>query len=724
MKMFSNFLALVLCSFISIWLPAQTSTNDIKGAQQMVDDEQKVFKDFLMITSMNANIKKDLQKFAVNDVNNTQNNLQFLATASKDKRIKGIRSLSYFMKELQEQLKEKKLNQFDIPLIVKKYKQTLTDLLSKKEDDPIEKNFRDLDWRNIQLLANAFWEFDEKKQMTDLSAYKRVVETPEYIFSFLETKTGFYYTDLLIVFMARNYPEQLLSYIQKNNNAVTNSIRNNKNAYVQQLVSFSSNSLATELAPFTEQIANNELSIDDILTKRKKVNDYFQLLVNTVMSNNQKAEQGDVPEFQKALFNALYEKSLDFYVKKMNDLHSSPDAVRFQSVQSLRPQDLYYIIVSSDEEMYTSTYLGLYKRLLSHFKEQPADSILTLVHNDKFRKFMRIAATYNTLTDFLRLMSPERSRSLVHSFISDIENSDEDEAVANATDVADAFISLSKDPLFNSYVKQELEDGLKNSKRNDRYQSQRLYSILKRVYDLTKDDQSANNLSANYKRLSFSSLKDKNGAISELVLFYGDEDGKSSYNSFMNLFKDKSQWDVNVNDSWATISSLQGQPIKIYANLPLKTEDEKDLVAQEELADYLKQQSIEPSILIHRGHSYHLPNTLKYLNTSVKLAILGSCGGYKNMKKIMELNPDVHIIASKQVGSMAVNDPLLRQLNNELLEGKSLDWVDFWNELNGTFKNDANVSKLFEEYIPPYKNVSSYVIRLYNYHNDDIVSRQ
>jgi hypothetical protein len=191
----------------------------------------------------------------------------------------------------------------------------------------------------------------------------------------------------------------------------------------------------------------------------------------------------------------------------------------------------------------------------------------------------------------------------------------------------------------------------------------------------------------------------------------------------MNLFKDKSQWDVSTNDSWVTISSLQGQPIKIYANLPLKAEDEKDISAQQDLADYLKKESIEPSILIHRGHSYHLPNTLKYLNTSVKLAILGSCGGYKNMKKIMELDPDVHIIASKQVGSMAVNDPLLGHLNNELLESKNLDWVDFWNELNGTFKKDANASKLFEEYIPPYKNVSSYVIRLYRYHNDDIVSR-
>ena len=205
-----------------------------------------------------------------------------------------------------------------------------------------------------------------------------------------------------------------------------------------------------------------------------------------------------------------------------------------------------------------------------------------------------------------------------------------------------------------------------------------------------------------------------NGAVSELVLFYGDEDGKNSFTSFMNLFKDKSQWEVTTNDSWVKVSSLQGQPVNIYANLPLSDDDEKDIAAQEALAKYLKLQSISPSILIHRGHSYHLPNTLNYLNPSVKLAILGSCGGYKNMKKIMELNSQVHIIASKQIGSMAVNDPLLRHLNDDLAAGKNIDWVSFWDELNEKFKNDTITSKLFEEYMPAYKNVSSYVIRLYN----------
>jgi len=92
------------------------------------------------------------------------------------------------------------------------------------------------------------------------------------------------------------------------------------------------------------------------------------------------------------------------------------------------------------------------------------------------------------------------------------------------------------------------------------------------------------------------------------------------------------------------------------------------------------------------------------------------------MKKIIELNPDVHIIASKQVGSMVVNDPLVKQVNNTLLESKDLDWVSFWEELNVKFKTDTNVSKLFEEYIPPYKNVGAYVIRLYNYANDGVVA--
>jgi hypothetical protein len=714
MKNFPQFLNLALSCIVTFTLAAQP---EIKAAQQIVDAQQKEFRFFLDKITIDDNIKKQLQQFSGKETDGIQNNLAHLATAPVSKRAKGIRSLSFFMKETSRQLEDRKFNIYKLPDIVKKYRQTLTALMNNQS---FEKNFKGIGWRSSQLLANSFWEFDEKKQMADISAYKRVVKTPDYIFSFLETKPGFYYTDSLIIFMATQYPEQFLTYIKKNNNTVTAIIAKQKNIYVQQLLSFSSNNLASELAPFTEQVVNKQLTVDEIVEKRKDVTAFYQLLVNTVMENEVKQSNGDEVLFQKALRNALYQRSLDFYVKKINDMHSSPDAARFQVIQNLRPQDIYYIIVSADEEMYTSTYLGLYKRLLAHFKDQQADAVLNLVHKDKFKKFMRVAATYNTLTDFLHLMPADKSKELIRLFVSDIEDDDEDEAVADATDIADAFITFSKDPEFNNEVKEELMAGLKRSNQHNLYQSTRLYTILLQVYDLVDNNNAQNSLSANYKAIPLSYLKGKDGAITELVVFYGDEDGKSSYNSFLNLFKDKTQWNVTTNDSWVTINSLQGQPINIYANLPLKSEDEKDIAAQQALIDYLNSKSIEPSILIHRGHSYHLPNTLKYLQPTMKLAILGSCGGYKNMKKIMDINPDLHIIASKQVGSMAVNDPLLRQLNNDLAESKNIDWINFWNEMNTVFKNDLAVSKLFEEYVPPYKNVSSFVVKLYNYNEDDM----
>ena len=714
MKLFPQFSTIIFCSLVYMQCQAQSSAKDMREARQMVNKEQKSFRDFIKVAPINSTNKKNLKRFTINNINTLQNNLQFFATASRKKRIKAIRSLYYFMKELEEELTGKKINEADIPRILTKYKETLVDFLSQRNsEDNIETNLKDMPWRLCQLLANSFWELDEKKQIADLSAYKRVIETPEYIFSFLASRPKFYYADSLVIFMAKNYPNKFLSYVQKNDNALTKNISNQKNVYVQELLSFSSNNQASEIAPFTEQILNNELTIDTILEKRKNVDDYFRLLVNTEMEDDQKEEQGEEPEFQMPLFDALTEKSLDFYVKKINQLHTSPDALRFQSVKSLLPQDLYYIIVASDQEMYTSTYLGLYKRLLNFCKNESADSLLNLVHLDRFRTFMRIAATYNTLLDFLQHMPVDKSRELIHLFIADIDNKNEDDAIANASDIADAFVNLSKDSSLNDLVKEELELNLEKNKENEHSQSSRLYSILLQVYNIV-NGHTRNDFSSNYKEIPYSSLQDK-GTVTELVLFYGDEDGRNSYNSFMDLFKDKTKWSVAPNDSWVTISSLQGQPVHIYANLPLDDEDEDDIAAQQALVAYLEKQSIEPSILIHRGHSYHLANTLKYLTPSIKLAILGSCGGYKNMKKIIELNPEVHIIASKQTGSMIVNDPLLDQLNNYLVEGKNIDWVTFWNELNETFKKNPNASKLFEEYVPPYKNVSSYVIRLYKY---------
>jgi hypothetical protein len=423
--------------------------------------------------------------------------------------------------------------------------------------------------------------------------------------------------------------------------------------------------------------------------------------------------------FQKLLRKGLKEKSFSFYVNQVNELHNAANAIRFASVKGLRPEDLYYIITSCGDELYTSSFLGLYKRLMESFGTQSADSLFSIVQYDNFRIFMRMAANYNVLTDFLNKMPREKAAELMNRFISGIE-SDSNTGLEKAMDIADSFTGLDSAIVISDMIQKELQSNFDRCKSGQFFLGIRLYSILLQVFDLVNQKNSLNKLWAtlgNYEMLERKALQNKNGEISELVLFYGDEDGIASFNNFQKLFADATKWKTTRNENWISIRSVTDQPIVIYANLPLDAKEELDLKAQDSLFNFLKQESIEPVILVHRGHSYHLDNTLKRLTPSVRLAILGSCGGSNSAISIANINPDVQLIVSKKTGSKSVNDPIISVINETLLSKEDLSWPIIWEKLSARFSKDEFTRNLFIEYIPPGKNVSLFVLKLFNFYN-------
>jgi len=212
----------------------------------------------------------------------------------------------------------------------------------------------------------------------------------------------------------------------------------------------------------------------------------------------------------------------------------------------------------------------------------------------------------------------------------------------------------------------------------------------------------------------YRSLTDDSGRVVQQVYFYGDEDkdGQHSYENFMKMFTNKKEWKVESNDEWTTIASLKGMPILIFANKPLLGPDDPDAKAQAELNDYLFAKNLKPTIVIHRGHSYHLQYTLKQLAPTAKIVVLGSCGGYNNLNEVLSVCEDAHIISSKQVGTRTVNEPILQAINKNLLAGTDIDWITLWNELSTRFKDKASKEK-FADYIPPYKNLGAIFIKAY-----------
>jgi hypothetical protein len=204
-----------------------------------------------------------------------------------------------------------------------------------------------------------------------------------------------------------------------------------------------------------------------------------------------------------------------------------------------------------------------------------------------------------------------------------------------------------------------------------------------------------------------SKLSNDTGKIIQQVFFYGDKDGKDSYESFLSSFP-ASEWKRTLKTQWVEIKSLKGKPIWIYANRPLDNETDKDAEAQEALVNFLDTSSLRPTIVIHRGHSYHLKYTIDQIPESAKIIMLGSCGGYNNLKQILDYAPEAHIISTKQIGARDVNKPIIEAINNTLRAGKDIDWRQMWNNLEVVFSKAGKDKKdLFDDYIPPHKNLGA-----------------
>ncbi len=66
----------------------------------------------------------------------------------------------------------------------------------------------------------------------------------------------------------------------------------------------------------------------------------------------------------------------------------------------------------------------------------------------------------------------------------------------------------------------------------------------------------------------------------------------------------------------------------IIANRRLSGMMTSDDKAQKALADFLEARHLRPTILIHRGHSYHVKSTIDRVAPAARIVVLGSCGGY------------------------------------------------------------------------------------------------
>lgn len=478
--------------------------------------------------------------------------------------------------------------------------------------------------------------------------------------------------------------------------------------------------------PFLDNLMRGKLSFKEIDSVKDNEFSYFRLLVKTRIeyAGRLLPPVRDTATELKALTDMMARKARQYFVREINALHTVNDLnVRFRRLEGLTPQELYYIAVLSEDEIYTSSYVsGVYPRIFQRMANPRGDSLLMSVNGDYFRKFIKMAAGYNTLSHFLGTMNKDDAETLMKAFVIGLERKKgNDDDLEDAVDVADSYSSImDKNKELASFILNEVKWNYDKNVQDNNKRGTVIYKLLKILFE-SADTTRKMDLSAmlgipSIYGQDYASLKNDSGRVVQQVFFYGDEDkdGQNSFVNFMGMFRNHAEWKIDEkNPDWVTITSAKGKPVSIYANRPLyKPEEDLDEKAQIKLIEYLDSKNLKPTIVVHRGHSYHLPYTLKKLPSTARIVVLGSCGGYNNLNEVLTICKDAHIISSKQVGTKTVNEPILEAINANLIAGRNIDWINMWKELGGRFKNDAAKEK-FDDYIPPYKNLGAIFIKAY-----------
>ena len=530
--------------------------------------------------------------------------------------------------------------------------------------------------------------------------------------------------DSLIRVAAYHDIRKLYDYAQARD-ALSSRIRNHPDSLVQLIARMASSKSGQIYFPFLDNLRRGKMSFEEI--DRVKDNDlaYFRLLVRTRMEYARRSlpPYNDTVSEMESLATMMTSRAQRYFIREINALHSENDNLRFRRLDGLTPQELYYLAVLGEDEIYTSSYTrGVYPAIFARMANPRGDSLIMSVHGDYFRKFIKMAAGYNTLNHFLGTMDKDNAETLMKAFVIGLEKpgKTKKDDLENAVDVADSYSSImDKNRPLADFILNEVKVNYTRNVQDNNKRGVVIYNLLRILFE-SADTTRKVDLSTllgipSVYSIDKKELTDDSGRVVQQVFFYGDEDrdGQTSFANFMTMFRNRAEWKVDDrNPDYVSITSVKGKPVSIYANRPLFGEDDPDEKAQAKLAEFLDSKKLKPTIVIHRGHSYHLSSTLSRLSPSAKIVVLGSCGGYNNLNEVLTICKDAHIISSKQVGTKTVNEPILQAINNLMVSGRDIDWIGMWKELSGRFTT-GDAKEKFDDYIPPYKNLGAIFIKAY-----------
>ena len=568
-----------------------------------------------------------------------------------------------------------------------------------------------------KILGSVFEGYSLGDSIKKINGLREMYVEPYFISSRIELAQYQPYSDTLLYLLANVAPEILTKKINDNNSFYVSLVEKSTSATVKAVSQVKPDTYFEKILPFSLAIQQNRITVEDVKKLTMVPQDYYHAFAQEAIRLNT-SKDPLVNDFLKEPIQALNVKFGNYYfIKEINDLHESPDNVRFKVVENLPALDLYFILLAGNYDLvadgssalYTSSFLYVYKKFLKETEKEGLNKFFDNIGYYQFDTFLSNVSDYGLIGDLANNLKEARFADFVGKYLESLPDKQlsDNELILDAMTMAEILYQVRQQPDIKNRLLPYLEKTERQAKRQDNFLYQRIYSVLS---DILLDK---------YKYetdLSYDVLKIKrfktHSPIVQACFYYDDDDAVSSFNS-SNTSYDNKTWEKKDQGSYIVFTSKVGNAMKVYMNKP-NTKEGSDSAQNLMLRD-IQRDGYSISSFIHRGHSYHLSQSLRKITPSAQFVFLGSCGGYKQVLKVFQLNPDVNIISTRSVGSKQVNDPLLERINTDIVNNKDIEWNTLWAEFDKKFQSKFT-KDLFGAYIPPNKYIGiKFMRKVFNY---------
>ena len=546
---------------------------------------------------------------------------------------------------------------------------------------------------------------------------REMLHDPYFISSRIQLPQYAAYKDTLLYALANGAPDILIKKIADNDTAYTHLVNNSNRKSIKAISQIKMDEYYERAIPFSLAIYENRITADSIKKLTLVPQDYYHAFVKEAIRLYTSTDQ-ETHEFLKQPITDLNRKIANHYfIKAINDLHESPDNIRFVSVNTLPVNDLYFLLVAGRNELviggsdalYTSSFLYVFKKFLKEADKGGLDKFFDDIGYYQFDEFISNISDFGLVDELVSNLNEEKVSMVFGKYLAGLPNKQltDNEIILDAMTMAEVLYEIRHHEGIKNSLIAEIDKIQKKPDMLNRFMYQRMYGGFKDIL-LDKNEYNSDN---SYDVLQVKLLQ-KQDNIVQACFFYDDDDAASSFTSSTATYAAK-LWDKKDLGNYIVFNSRSGNKMRVYMNKP-NTKQGSDS-SQDEMLLAIEHDGYEVTSFIHRGHSYHLQQSLRKMTTSSQFVFLGSCGGYSQVLKVFELNPDVNIIATRSVGSKLINDPLLDKINMDIVNNKDINWDILWKEFNTKFQS-KQTKDLFSAYIPPNKYIGvKFIRKVFNY---------